>query len=220
VQIHGGYGFIEEFEAERLLRDSRINRIFEGTNEINRLIIPGTILKRATKGEVPLIQTAMEVRARTAKGDVPKLGSGPLAVESLIVERSKWLALYATSVAVETYQLRVADQQEVLGEIADMLAAVYALDSVVSRALQVMDDPKVDEARRETIRDICTAFIPVAHGQVVQGARRILMDILDDGALSEHFPAVEKLRHIWTSKILEAKRRIAQRILEQDGYPL
>jgi alkylation response protein AidB-like acyl-CoA dehydrogenase len=220
VQIHGGYGFIEEFQAERLLRDSRINRIFEGTNEINRLIVPGTLLKRAAKGEVPLIQTAMEVRARTAKGDVPRPGEGPLATESLIVERSKWLAMYVTSVAVETYQLRVADQQEILGEIADMLSAVYALDAVVARALQALQDPSCTEVRRAVIRDIVTAYVPTAHGQVLQGARRVLMDILDEPGVREHFPALEKLRHIWTSKVLEAKRRIAQRVLEADGYPL
>jgi alkylation response protein AidB-like acyl-CoA dehydrogenase len=220
VQIHGGYGFIEEYQAERLLRDSRINRIFEGTNEINRLIVPGTLLKRAARGEVPLLGLAAEVRRRTAAHDLPRLGAGPLAHERHIAERSKWLALYVTSVAVETYQLKVADQQEILGEIADMLAACYAWDSVVARAALVLDDAKLPEAHRATVRDMLTAYAPIAHGHVVQAARRVLMDSLDEHVLDEHLAAVEAIRHVWPARVLEAKRRIAQHVLEKDGYPL
>ena len=220
VQIHGGYGFIEEYEAERLLRDSRINRIFEGTNEINRLIVPGTILKRAAKGEIPLLGMAADIRRRTAKGEVPQEGTGPLPLESLVAQRSKWLAVYVTSIAVETYQLRVADQQEIIGEIADMIAAVYALDSVVARVAQVLSDPKLDAAYKATVRDILTAYAPTAHGHVAASARRVLTDILDEPVLGQHLTAIDSLKLMWPAKVLDAKRRIAARVLEQDGYPI
>ena len=217
VQVHGGYGYIEEFEAERYLRDSRINRIFEGTNEINRLIIPGTILKRAAKGELPLLEQASMIRERAAKGDVPQRGSGPFAAEEQVVEHCKWAALYVTSVVVEKYLMSVAEQQEILGELADMLGRVYAIDSVLQRVRQL--DPK-DSRKLEIARDLLTAYAPRAYGAVIHSGRHILMDILDGEELEGHLKAINNLRMDWPSKVIEAKRRLASHILEADGYPM
>ena len=133
VQIHGGYGFIEEYQPERLLRDSRINRIFEGTNEINRLIVPATILKRAMKGQAPLIERAAFIRSSLAKGEVPRAGEGEFGVVSQVVEFCKWIATYVLAVAAETYHVHIADEQEILGELSDIISHVYALDSAVAR---------------------------------------------------------------------------------------
>jgi alkylation response protein AidB-like acyl-CoA dehydrogenase len=218
VQVHGGYGFIEEFEAERYLRDSRINRIFEGTNEINRLIIPGTLLKRASKGELPLLEHSMMIRERTAKGDVPGLGKGPFAAEEQVVERCKWLALYVTSVAVETYMMTVADQQEVLGELADILGRVYAVDSVLSRVRQI--DETGDARTKEVARELLTAYAPRAYGFVVHSVRHVLMDIVEGESLQRHLAAVNHLRFDWPAKVIECKRRLAGHVLAAEGYPL
>jgi alkylation response protein AidB-like acyl-CoA dehydrogenase len=220
VQVHGGYGFIEEFQAERMLRDSRINRIFEGTNEINRLIVPGTLLKRAAKGDLPLLALATDVRRRTVAREVPQAGEGPLAFEKLLAERSKWLALYVMSVAVEQYQLKVADEQEVLGELADLVSSVYAWDSVVARVEQALADPAAPEADRATMRDLMTAYAPSAYHTTRETAKRVLTDSLDDAKLREHMSAIEALRCVWPARVLDARRRIAQRVLEKDGYPL
>jgi alkylation response protein AidB-like acyl-CoA dehydrogenase len=218
VQIHGGYGFIEEFEPARLLRDSRINRIFEGTNEINRLIIPGTVLKRAMKGQIPLLEHSIDIRQRIEAGDLPSRGSGDLATEIQVCEFCKWIALYVLAIAAETYHVKVGEEQEVLGEIADMIGRVYAFDSVVQRVQQILegDDSKKKEVARETL----TAYAPRAYGFVVHTGRHVLMDICDPASLPTHLAAIDKLRMDWPTKVIAAKRRIAAAVLAAEGYPL
>jgi alkylation response protein AidB-like acyl-CoA dehydrogenase len=218
VQIHGGYGFIEEFQPERLLRDSRINRIFEGTNEINRLIVPGTILKRALKGQIPLLEHSISIREQLAAGDLPKLENGPLAAEVQVSEFCKWIALYVLAVAAETYHVKVSEEQEVLGDIADMIGRVYALDSVVQRTQQVLATD--DERRKRVACDMLTAYAPRAYGFVVHTGRHVLMDICDQASLGGHLEAINKLRMDWPAKVFAAKRRLAAAVLESDGYPL
>src|SRR5579871_1128022 len=218
VQVHGGYGFIEEYQAERLLRDSRINRIFEGTNEINRLIVPGTILKRALKGQIPLLQYSMSIRDRLKKGDVPRATDGELAVETQVTEHCKWIALYVLAVAAETYHVKVSEEQEVLGDIADMIARVYALDSTVQRVAQILRGS--DERRKAIARDMLTAYAPRSYGFVLHTGRHVLMDICDESTLNEHLNALNQLRMDWPTKVIAAKRRISTAVLEAEGYPL
>ncbi len=218
VQIHGGYGFIEEFEPERLLRDSRINRIFEGTNEINRLIVPGTVLKRAVKGQIPLLDHSMTIRQHLEAGDVPPRDESELAVEIQVSEFCKWIALYVLAIAAETYHVKVGEEQEVLGEIADMIARVYALDSAVQRVRQILQG--TDSVRKKMARDMLTAYAPRAYGFVVHTGRHVLMDICDASSLPNHLAAIDKLRMDWPMKVIAAKRRLASAVLEADGYPL
>ncbi len=218
VQVHGGYGFIEEFQPERLLRDSRINRIFEGTNEINRLIVPATILKRALKGQNPLLPHSMMLRQQLGKGMVPPRPEGDLGVERQVAEFCKWIALYVLSVVAETYQAKIADEQEVLGDVADMILRVYALDSVVQRVRQI--ETGANTARKAVARDMLTAFAPRAYGQVLHTGRHVLMDICDEPTLGGHLSALSSLRMDWPSKVIAAKRRLASAVLAADGYPL
>jgi alkylation response protein AidB-like acyl-CoA dehydrogenase len=218
VQIHGGYGFIEEFQPERLLRDSRINRIFEGTNEINRLIVPGTILKRALKGQIPLLEHSIDIRERLSSGDLPKLEDGRLSAELQVCEFSKWIAVYVLAVAAETYHVKVGEEQEVLGDIADMIGRVYALDSVVQRTQQILAGS--DERRQKVACDMLTAYAPRAYGLVVHTGRHVLMDICDPASLGSHLEAINKLRMDWPTKVIAAKRRLTAAVLEAEGYPL
>jgi alkylation response protein AidB-like acyl-CoA dehydrogenase len=219
VQIHGGYGFIEEYAAERLLRDSRINRIFEGTNEINRLIVPATILKRAMKGQSPLIERAAFVRAALAKGEAPRAGDGEFGVVTQVVDFCKWIATYVLAVAAETYHVHIADEQEILGELADIVSQVYALDTAVSRVKQIVLEGK-NEMSKAVARDLLTAFAPPAYSFCVHTARHVLMDVCDPASLPQHLDAIGKLRIDWPSKVIAAKRRIARAVLEADGYPI
>ena len=172
LQIHGGYGFIEEFQPERLLRDSRINRIFEGTNEINRLIVPATILKRAMKGQVPLLAHSQLVRESLAKGKIPERGAGELGEASQVVDFCKWIATYTLAVAAETYHVNIADEQEILGEIADLVSRVYAMDTLVARVRQI--DAGNVASNKAVAHDILTAYAPPAYSFCVHTARHVL----------------------------------------------
>ncbi|MBX5482294.1 MAG: acyl-CoA dehydrogenase family protein [Myxococcaceae bacterium] len=218
VQIHGGYGFIEDYDVARIFRDSRINRIFEGTNEINRLIVPGTLLKRAVKGQIPLMEQSLAVRERLQAGDIPRAKLGAFGVERQVAEFCKWITLYVMQVAGETYHVNVAEEQEILGEIADMVARTYALDSVVQRVSQIAAGS--DERRARIAREFLTAYAPRAYGFVVHTGRHVLMDICDPANLNEHLDLLNKLRMDWPTKVIEAKRRLAKEVLESDGYPL
>jgi alkylation response protein AidB-like acyl-CoA dehydrogenase len=218
VQIHGGYGFVEEFEPERLLRDSRINRIFEGTNEINRLIVPATILKRAMKGQVPLIAHAAEIRESLAAGKVPEPGTGEFGIATQVVEFCKWIATYVLAVAAETYHVNIADEQEILGELSNIITQVYALDSVVLRVKQIVAG--TNEQNKAVARDLLTAFAPPAYSFCVHTARHVLMDVCDAESLPKHLAAIGQMRIDWPTKVIAAKRRIARATLEAGGYPI
>ncbi len=218
VQIHGGYGFIEEYQPERLLRDSRINRIFEGTNEINRLIVPATILKRAMKGQAPLIERAQFIRSSLARGEAPRAGEGEFGVVGQVVEFCKWIATYVLAVAAETYHVHIADEQEILGELSDIISHVYALDSAVARVRLITEVGS--EMNKAVARDILAAFAPPAYSFCVHTARHILMDVCDPESLPKHLDAIGQLRIDWPSKVIAAKRRIARAVLEADGYPI
>src|ERR1019366_7946143 len=203
VQIHGGYGFIEEYQPERLLRDSRINRIFEGTNEINRLIVPATILKRAMKGQAPAA------------------GEGEFGVATQVVEFCKWIATYVLAVAAETYHVNIADEQEILGELSDIISHVFALDTAVARVRQIVEGRGgKNEMNKAVARDLLAAFAPPAYSFCVHTARHILMDVCEPESLQSHLDAIGKMRIDWPSKVIAAKRRIARAVLEADGYPI
>jgi len=134
VQIYGGYGFVEEYPAERAYRDSRINRIFEGTNEINRLVITGFLLKRAMAGQLPLMGAIKKLMDEVLSGTRDDGVEGPLAEERKLVAAAKKIALFAAGVATQKYMQAIQDQQEIMGAIANMTIETYAMESAVLRA--------------------------------------------------------------------------------------
>src|SRR5215813_2652672 len=140
VQIYGGYGFVEEYPAERAYRDARINRIFEGTNEINRLIITGFLLKRATTGQLPLLPAIKKLMDEVLSGpsfsDEPE---GALVEEQKLVAQVKKLGLFAAGAATQKYMQAIQDQQEIMGAIADMTTETYAMDTAVLRTQKIVE---------------------------------------------------------------------------------
>ena len=134
VQIYGGYGFVEEYPAERAYRDARINRIFEGTNEINRLVITGFLLKRAMSGQLPLMAAIKKLMDEVLSGVRDEGPEGPLAEERRLVAAAKKIALFAAGVATQKYMQAIQDQQEIMGAIANMVIETYAMESAVLRA--------------------------------------------------------------------------------------
>ena len=138
VQIYGGYGFVEEYPAERAYRDSRINRIFEGTNEINRLIITGWLLKRAMSGQLPLMPAIKQTMDEVLPGPWFEELEGALAAEQKIVGNAKKLAMLVAGAASQKYMQKLADQQEIMGAIADMVIESFAMDSCLLRARKLI----------------------------------------------------------------------------------
>jgi len=135
VQIHGGYGYVEEYPAERGLRDARINRIFEGTNEINRLIITGFMLKRAMQGRLALLPAIGKVMDEVMAGPAPRAeAAGPLAAEKTLLASAKKLGLFCSGAASQKYPTNLQDQQEIMGALADILVEVLVMESAILRA--------------------------------------------------------------------------------------
>lgn len=217
LQIHGGYGFVEEYAIERVYRDNRVNRIFEGTNEINRMLIPGTLLKRAAKGQFPLLQLARTVGEAVARGELPRPGPGPLARERRLAELNKHLMAYALQTAVETFGPALAEKQEVLGALADVAIEAYAVDSAVARALQSARDGRV-----EPVAEACVKLYALeAHERAYAQAKRALRATVPDvAACREHLGRLRRLFDEDPADLTALRETIVTRTLEAGKYPL
>ncbi len=138
LQIFGGYGYVEDFPAERAYRDARINRIFEGTNEINRLIITGMLIKSAMAGKLALMPAIKTIMEEVMSGPAEKEErEGPLAAEYDLLAAAKKLTLFTAGAAVQKYMMTLADQQEVMGALSDMIISVYTMESAILRAEKI-----------------------------------------------------------------------------------
>ena len=136
IQIHGGNGYVRDYPAERHYRDARVNRIFEGTNEINRLLIPGMLIRRAIKGELPLIPAAKALQDELlGPPSMPSTDDGVLADERRAVEAFRKTALMVFGLAMQTYGQKLTDEQEVLMHLADIIIDVFSAESATLRAI-------------------------------------------------------------------------------------
>src|SRR5699024_5321689 len=133
LQLHGGYGFMEEYEVARMYRDSRINRIFEGTNEINRLIVPGTLIKKAMKGELPLLEQAQGLQDELMSMMPEEVGDEPLDQEKNMFKNAKKIELNSARIAAQKYMQKLEDEKEILYNLADMASYVFNMESAILR---------------------------------------------------------------------------------------
>jgi alkylation response protein AidB-like acyl-CoA dehydrogenase len=220
VQIYGGLGFIEEAPAARAYRDARINRIFEGTNEINRLIIPDTLMRRARRGQLALME-AVEQVSRQILAPLPRLverDDEPLYVEHQLIERAKQAALLCAGMAVQRYQEELAEQQEILGMIADMVVEIYAAESALLRTLKchAMDNRQPDDFRLNVTRVWCRDL----PGKIERLGATALAACVEGDALATPLAALKKLTRVIPVNIVALKRRVAATMIETERYPL
>jgi alkylation response protein AidB-like acyl-CoA dehydrogenase len=218
LQIHGGYGFVEEYPIERVYRDCRVNRIFEGTNEINRMLIPGTILKRAAKGQLPLLELAETASRAVARGDLPPLGEAPLAREARMAELTKMMMIQVTKAALETFGPSLPERQEVLAALADVAIEAYALDGAVARARQSAERRgKWDPAVEACVQLFALESHERAHAHAKKALRAT---IVDPAACREQLAILRRLLDEEPADVTGLRELVVERTLEVGRYPL
>ena len=219
VQIYGGYGFVEEYPAERAYRDARINRIFEGTNEINRLIISGFLLKRAMTGQLPLTPAIKQLMDEVLSG--PASGGefeGLLAEEQKLVASARKLGLFAAGAATQKYMQAIQDQQEVMGAIADIVIEIYAMESTVLRTKKIA--AKNGEAAAALPIAMTRVYLSQAMDKIESAARKIIAAVADGDMLRTQLAILRRLGKHDPYNTIELRQQIAQKVIEQGKYGL
>jgi hypothetical protein len=211
VQIHGGNGFVRDYPAERHYRDARVNRIFEGTNEINRLLIPGMLAKRAVKGGLPLIAAARKLQDELlAPGLAEPTGDEPLAAERRAVGGMKKASLMVLGTAMQTYGVKLTDEQEVLMLAADVIIDTYAADSVVIRAAAA-GSPLHHAAAQ--------VYVAYAAARVEARAKTALAAMADGDMLRTLHAALRRVMKVTPVNAVALRRTIAEAVVNRQGYP-
>ncbi len=217
VQIHGGYGFVSDYPAERYYRDERINRIFEGTNEINRLLIPGMILRKAMKGELPLQAEAMKAFEALMTPSFEELDdSVPFAAEKALVTNLKTLFLILAGTGVQKFMDKIADEQEILMAAADIAIQIFALESAVLRGEKVLSS--YSERRQELLKATIKIFAFRAAETAGSAARKGAFYIEEGDTLTMILSGVRRFSKYDATGLLAAKRLVADAASEDEKY--
>jgi butyryl-CoA dehydrogenase len=219
VQIYAGYGYVEEYPAERAYRDSRINRIFEGTNEINRLIITGWLMKRAVGGQLPLLAAIKQLMDEVMSGpSAAEDLEGPLAAEHKMLASAKKLSLFAASAASQKYGQGLAEQQEIMGALADCIMEVYALESCLLRAEKLLANKGASAARQAVA---ITQYYAVKSLQTVElAARKVIGAVAEGDMLRTQVAILRRLAKYEPADTVALGRQIARHVLAAGRYAL
>jgi alkylation response protein AidB-like acyl-CoA dehydrogenase len=219
LQIYAGYGFVEEYPAERAYRDARINRIFEGTNEINRLIITGFLLKRAVGGQLPLMPAIKQLMDEVLSGPaVSEEFEGVLAEEQKLVAAAKKLGLFAAGAATQKYMMQIEQQQEVMGAIADMVMEVYAMESVLLRTMKLASS-KGENAAALAIA-ATRVYLSQGMDKIELSARKIIADVAEGDMLRTQMAILRRLAKHDPVNTIGLRQEIAEKIIERGRYGL
>jgi hypothetical protein len=202
VQIHGGYGYHQDYAVERAYRDSRINRIFEGTNEINRLLITGMLLKRAARGQLGLVQAAQKLAGEILS---PQPDTGD--EESRLVRNARKITLLCMGAAYQRYLMDLEKQQEVLMGLADLTMEVYCMESALLRA-----------CKTGGARDLCAVLLRDSMARVEIIARTVLAACSEGDALRTNMAVLRRFAKYEPVDAIGLRRGIAQRLLAAERY--
>jgi butyryl-CoA dehydrogenase len=220
VQIYGGYGYVEEYPAERAYRDSRINRIFEGTNEINRLIIAGFVMKRAMTGQLPLLPA---IKKLTDELFSPPSFSGeedsgdPFAREAGMLSNAKKLFLFASGTASQKYMNALGNQQEIMAALADMILEIYALDSALARARKLAAGRR---AKAPLAQNMAQLYAARAFNIIENAARQVIADVAEGDMLRTQLAILRRLAKHEPANTINLSRLVARAAIDRGQYPL
>jgi len=219
VQIFGGYGFHEDYAVCRAYRDSRINRIFEGTNEINRMLIIQMLMKRAMGGQLPLIPAAMKLADEILAGpSFEEAPEGVLADEARVVANSKKMFLQAAGGAVQKFREKLADEQELIGALSNVVMEIYAMESCLLRAQKAA--AARGEAATQTMIDAARVFINDAAERVEHEAKRAIAAVHEGDMLTTQMAVLKRFGKRAPVDTIALRRRVAAAVQSQDRYPL
>jgi len=217
IQIHGGNGYVRDYPAERHFRDARVNRIFEGTNEINRLLIPGMLIRRAVKGELPLIPAAKALQDELlGPSPMPTSDDAVLGDEFRAVEAFKKSALMIFGIAMQTYGTKLTDEQEVLMHLADIAIDVFSAESAVLRARAASDR---GDGKAALHIDAARTFVNDAAMRIETSARQALAAMVDGDNLRTMLAALRRVLKITPVNTVAMRRRLADETVSRSGYP-
>lgn len=216
VQLHGGNGFIQEYAVERMYRDSRINRIFEGTNEINRLIVPGTLLKKAMKGELPLMQQAQDLQEELVMKVPEEVGTNELDQEKYLLKNAKKIVLFAAGLAVQKYQQKIEFEQEILVNLADMVSEVYNMEATILRTEKAIK--KSGEAVNKQKLLYTQVYVQEAFNRLEADAKETIIAVEEGDTLRMMLSSLRKLTRHTPINVVKKKREIASKIIEEEKY--
>jgi alkylation response protein AidB-like acyl-CoA dehydrogenase len=218
VQIYGGYGYSADYPAERAYRDSRINRIFEGTNEINRMLIPGMLIKRAMKGQLPLLQAAKALQEEILN---PQMSmdedGGLLSAEMKLAQNAKKTALMVLGTAAQKFMAALQDQQEILINCADIIMEAYAMETAILRAKKIAEKKGEDAAGRYI--DMAAVFCNDASQRVEMSARNAISAIADGDEKRTLLVALKRFtKNNDPINTVAARQRIADAMIQANTY--
>jgi len=218
VQIFGGYGFHEEYPVCRAYRDSRINRIFEGTNEINRMLIIQMLMKRAMSGQLALIPAAMKLADEILAGpSLEETPEGVLAEETRVLANAKKMFLQAAGGAVQKFRERLAEEQELIGALSNLVMEIYAMESCLLRAQKAAVTR--GEGASALMQDAARVFIADAMERVEHDAKRALAAVNEGDVLATQMAVLKRFGKRATVDTIALRRNVAAGVQAQDRYP-
>ncbi|MBU9710467.1 acyl-CoA dehydrogenase family protein [Evansella tamaricis] len=216
VQIHGGYGFMAEYEVEAAYRNSRINRIFEGTNEINRMLVPGTLMRKAMKGELPFLEQAGSLQEELMMMMPQEVGDEPLEQERYLLENAKKIFMMVAGTAVQTYGEKLQREQELLANLADLVSEVYNIESCVLRTEKAITKDGLEKANTKLL--LTEVYTQEAFNRIEAIAKESLVALEDGDSMRTMLSILKKLTRHTPVNVVAKKREIAAAIIQAEKY--